>query len=476
MSVEHGLEETITAYRQALDSLDDLLKTYGHGARQDSVRSKITARLESVFLRRDSLETALTRQPEAVANRVAEIAALDERLIAGSERALAITRINLFSWRRVLASRGEPAWWWSIDTAFGGQLQAFPSLGRLFAFLLSVVVLGIAFTIITLQTTRLFAQDLNVLGGITLVAQVLIGGGLANKDIRLILMKLVRSLYNLVPARLLRLPAWLPGPSPLLLFSIVFLAVVLLVNYGFLPWLAAQMHQAAIYALEAENLGQAQANLEIAVRLVPDYAVSLTQLGILYDSIGDRERAVASFEQALAADSQLLLARYRLAELYLDDEGESQIDRALRLLDYGLTLVQRHLAEVITLPIGSEEELQIQHYLLLIARSHAFLELGRPAGGLIDLAAARRLTEQYPDLFIVDTEIGVPSANDERALSTFELNWLTALALEMVYTANPGEENRINADRAWETVQTSADPVNSSQERLRSLIAADHLP
>lgn len=463
------LPNPVSAYQQALDKLDALLHNCQRSARQDSSRRQITAALEAVFHQRDSLETALTKQPDTAANQVDYIAALDARLVASGERALTITRTNLHAWRSVLAARGEPAWWWSLDTTWGGPTQTFPSLQRLGVYVLSAVALGIALAIITIQTTRLFAQDLNFLGGITLAVQVVIGGSLAHKDIRMILLKLARGLNHL-----LRLPARLTGPSPLLLFSVLFLTTVLLLNGVILPLLAAHMHALAIAALEAENPGQAEAHLQLAVRLVPDYASSLTQLGILYDGIGDREQAIASFEQALAVDSQLLLARYWLAELNLDVPDEAHINRALRLVDQGLHLVQRHEAGEIVLPVGSSDELVMQRYLLLLSRGRAFIELGRPAGALIDLNEAQRLTEAHPELFIDTAETGGSTGNDMRALSVFDLKWLTALALEMVYDAEPNDENRWNADVAWVTVKQTADPINDSQERLSALVADEH--
>jgi tetratricopeptide (TPR) repeat protein len=65
-----------------------------------------------------------------------------------------------------------------------------------------------------------------------------------------------------------------------------------------------------------ETSRQLESLLEKAVRLDPSLAVGFLQLGALYDEREDPQRAIAAYQQAIAADPQLGEAHYRLAQAY----------------------------------------------------------------------------------------------------------------------------------------------------------------
>jgi tetratricopeptide (TPR) repeat protein len=66
----------------------------------------------------------------------------------------------------------------------------------------------------------------------------------------------------------------------------------------------------------SETFTQVESFLQKAVRLDPGLAPGFLKLGVLYDDRGDLPKAISAYQSAVAADSQLGDARYRLAQAY----------------------------------------------------------------------------------------------------------------------------------------------------------------
>ena len=69
-------------------------------------------------------------------------------------------------------------------------------------------------------------------------------------------------------------------------------------------------------SLAPEDFRHVKTLLEKAVRLDPKLAVGFLQLGVLYEDRGSLPEAISAYQSAVAADSQLGEARYRLAQAY----------------------------------------------------------------------------------------------------------------------------------------------------------------
>ena len=69
-------------------------------------------------------------------------------------------------------------------------------------------------------------------------------------------------------------------------------------------------------SLAPEDFRHLKTLLEKAVRLDPKLAVGFLQLGVLYEDRGSLPEAISAYQRAVAADSQLGEARYRLAQAY----------------------------------------------------------------------------------------------------------------------------------------------------------------
>ena len=83
-----------------------------------------------------------------------------------------------------------------------------------------------------------------------------------------------------------------------------------------------------------------------------------------YEELGDLEVARAAYETALALDTQLLMGRYRLAELLLD---AGQVEEGFRIIDAGVRIVQQGQID-----LGDEDRARVA-FSLFTTRGRAYL-------------------------------------------------------------------------------------------------------
>lgn len=130
---------------------------------------------------------------------------------------------------------------------------------------------------------------------------------------------------------------------------------------------ADDLNQAGLEALAALDYDAAIDQFQAAIALDPSLAGAHFNLGVAYEELGDLQAAQAAYEQALEQDDQLLIARYRLANLLLDD---GQLDGGFRVVDVGLRMLQRG-------PLDLDEAAQDRlSFLLLTTRGRAYYLLG----------------------------------------------------------------------------------------------------
>ena len=74
------------------------------------------------------------------------------------------------------------------------------------------------------------------------------------------------------------------------------------------------------------TLNRAQSLLARATELDPNFALAYFQRGVVFAETGDTQSAIAAFQHALASDSSLTEAHFRLAQLYrrMGDEPNSR--------------------------------------------------------------------------------------------------------------------------------------------------------
>jgi tetratricopeptide (TPR) repeat protein len=136
-------------------------------------------------------------------------------------------------------------------------------------------------------------------------------------------------------------------------------------------------NEAGLSALAALDYDEAIRNFESALQIDPAYAVAHFNLGVAHEELGDLAAAREAYEAALTHDRELLVARYRLAELLLD---AGEVEAGFEVVDTGMRILQ----------LGDVEIAQETHdrlmFLLLATRGRAYFERGGEAN--LSLAAA----------------------------------------------------------------------------------------
>jgi len=89
-----------------------------------------------------------------------------------------------------------------------------------------------------------------------------------------------------------------------------------------------KLHQASP---ENANTGEVEFLLKTAIQSDPSYAPAETQLGVIRADQGDYGQAIAHFRKALAIDSELEEAHYRLAQAYRQNGEADKAKEELRL-------------------------------------------------------------------------------------------------------------------------------------------------
>lgn len=276
-------------------------------------------------------------------------------------RAIELADLDLVKLRQAQPTPPPPkAWWWFLDRRRARrvrQLNAFWFVAAMLPALAGIIL-------ITLLTQRLAVDGLDVLSSASLFAEIILGSGAVLAG---------RELLNAFFVDRSSGRSW-QGEIAFVLAS-VFLIVIAAFYYLVPPAAAEVYNWFGQQAIEAGNATEAELYLESAARLDPDpHAASYVEVGCLYLTLGAPERAENVFERGLEADSRLLLARYHLAEIYIDDGNE---EIALQLIEDGLNLLDRNATEDAEpfLP-QVEDDLTARRiqYLLFLSFGHAYLE------------------------------------------------------------------------------------------------------
>ena len=301
-------------------------------ARREATEASVEARrmqtiLLEVLWSRDYLQYIL-EQPEPVPyhvkrNTLKFLLENDNRLDEARRRAVEDTDINFVKLRN-----GQPtlppaeAWWWYTDnrrTRRARRLNAFWFIAAVFPALAAIVI-------ITLLIQRLSVGGFNILSGASFIGEIIIGGGaiLSGREF------LNSFLNDRSSGR-----SW-QGEIAFILATI--LLVVTTGFYVLAPPLAANIYNwFGDRAIATGNAAEAELYLESAARLDPDpHAGNFAEVGCLYLTLGSPDNAQSVFEQVLEADSRLLLTRYHLAQIEIE-QGNYEI--ALQLITDGLNLL-----------------------------------------------------------------------------------------------------------------------------------------
>lgn len=348
----------------------------------------------------------------------------------------------------------ESAWWWFMNnrrTLRARQLNAF--------WFAAAIVPGLAgIILVTLLTQRLAVNGLDVLSSASVFAELILafGGVLAGREL------LNAFFVDRSSGR-----SW-QGEITFVLAS---LFLILMAGfYSLVPPAAAEVYNwFGQRAIEAGNASEAELYLESATRLDPDpHATNYVQVGCLYLTLGSPENAQRVFEEALEADSRLLISRYHLAEIYI---ANGQTNTALQLIEDGLNLLNtEEESEEDFLPlINDQETIDQARYLLHLAFGQAYLETGALQQAKANLQLALEEYGNFEELSIqqVIQPPCVPGESLAEFIQTTKINlhFFRARTFDEICS---DARDRIEARDSWNEVLRYSQPTTSRQEGYKA--------
>lgn len=317
--------EAIRHYRESLNELEGKF-----GALRGGRPAKQTLRdaILTVLCARDELEQVLHDRYQAPSSlpplMLEQIDQLDELL---KQRSGAIAKyLDLEKWRQLYKVTDTERWWWYCVH----PLDRFDWLWKLVTVACIVVFLSLFLD----ATPRFWAGGPSVWGAIAIVGPALLTWSLG-KDLSEGLSRVRGKLDGALEK------TKLPIPKPYrreiaLLVALVLTGAAYCKSQDLKNWIAEHYYHQAEQQLdhgkdsESKTLATAEANLKRAIAFNPDHPDAHFQLGWLYER--RQELDTARTEYKLATQNGSLLARVRLARLYLLDEKENSANAAVIIL------------------------------------------------------------------------------------------------------------------------------------------------
>lgn len=413
---------------ETADDLRALL--YPKTARLEASQASAEARrMQSILLEvlwaRDYVQYIL-EQPEPVPYHVKRdtlkfLLDNDNRLDEARRRAVEDTDINFVRLRNDQATfPPEDAWWWYTDnrrTRRARRLNAF-------WFIAAVAPALSATVLVTLLIQRLSVGGFHILSGASFIGEIILGGGviLSGREF------LNSFLNDRSSGR-----SW-QGEITFILATL--LLVVTVGFYSLAPPLAAEVYNwFGDRAIATGNAAEAELYLESAARLDPDpHAGNFAEVGCLYLTLGSPDNAQEVFNRVLEADSRLLLARYHLAQIEIE-QGNYEI--ALQLITDGLNLLDDTRDD-----LGNNDEPFSPHitdetiadqveYLLRLAFGQAYYEVASYQQAKSNLGQAQRIFNRLQE----DGAIGTPQRSfDLPCLADSDLStFIASTEIDLLY-------------------------------------------
>jgi len=422
----------IQAYEAYLDELEAILNKVNEFEEKSATGYEIEKTFGNLLNARDTLQTEIMRVTDIEGDQLVHIAQLDEKLRQVGFRVFRRHFIDMRIWRKVRMPDDQENWWWEIDKELYGLIKdrTSPVRSLIYAALaLLILFWNIDFIIQTGGTiaswflnvfSRVNAQQygLDVITVVAVVAQVAFSGGLS-ASINQRITKLTNRFLTRTPDEIRPVTIALVPVSRFFVGTLIFVAIISTIGH-LLPLLSRQLGE-SVSKIE-QPLTSAESVLATSALLDPnvDYAVGLTRLGIQNQDVGDGERARALYEQAIGSVPDLIVADYRLANIYVDtDVKDAALQmKGIQLLDHSIQAIDHYktlLAQDMTPEARQKKQDELLHdlrltdesyvyrfeVLLLITRARAFMNLNQPTGALVDLAYAEKAVGEHPELFVI---------------------------------------------------------------------------
>lgn len=337
--------EALKNYESTLNALKELTASRRGQASNQTLRYKIL----SVLHARDQLEQVLHDRcqepyplPSSMLEQIDQLDKLDKRL---KKQSGAIAKwLDLEKWRKLYKVTDTERWWWySVHPC-----DRFDWLWKFLTVGCVVVFLSILLDFIP----RFWAGGPSVWGAIAVVGPALLTW-FFGKDLSEGVSWIRQNLDAALEKTKIPIPKFWRREVALLL-ALILTGLAWCNSQNFKSWIANQYYNSAVQHLKLQEnsysgsqrlsdskfLADAEANLKRAIAFNPDHAEAHFELGWLFEQRQDVEEARKEYKLAMQSNS--LIARIRLARLYLLDEKENSTNAAaVILLQNGRSIVEQ---------------------------------------------------------------------------------------------------------------------------------------
>lgn len=340
MMMGDQLSAAINRYEDTLERLEQVgIRSSNRKLRHNThptktIQSVQPEQLRGTILRvlrsRDAVQAALDATPKAAPDTLIKLMQLDNRL--RKQANVIANAVPLSEWRATVRPEAE-AWWWSLESS-KHWLEQLDWLWNAF----SLVLLAISVSLVVDISARFLSGGPDVLGSLAIIGQAmltLITAGTLTPFGR----KAVKQLLNQLSRFGLKQYLW--QVIKVVLSGILFASLLIFRSY--LPAIADFFNNRGLDRYEVGELANARSDFERAVSLDPNNLPAHYNLGRLYESLQELDRARTSY--LIAAQGDYAPAYNELGRLALQ---EAQFPEAAALLLRGLELAE-------LLPAGDEQ-------------------------------------------------------------------------------------------------------------------------
>ncbi len=422
-------QDADTSAQQADHSPENAADTQANSAGETTL-AEVTYDLLRI---RDQIEQHLTGPNELDGKDFTRLYEGDAHFFRGLKQIYAMRRSLGFSvdqWRYTRHDIDRQHWWWFNPGTVQRSDDRFISQQNSPWRIAAVLIVIVAIVLLIVSAVGFVGDEQVLAAAISVVVQLVAGGFLFSSYTAGLARSIGHTASNFVNFfssifgitqrdSLHEQPMILPQEARFLGSALVILALVVLLP-TVLRWGAGQLFTQAVRTVEdGINLNEGAFYLDIYNRLDPnnaEAATNLAQLGLLYQEIGDMERAASIYEQAIQYDSRIVLAVDQLAEYLIDTED---YDRAIALENHALRLLAQHRDKHKRLPI-SDAQVDQWYHRVLVTRGRAYLNLQQPGVAIRDFSEAIDFAQnESPQLFINPIGAGTPPSGPN-AISTLE--------------------------------------------------------
>ena len=319
------LSESIVKYENVLNDLETALERHA--------KDKGRCRESEVFralIARDDVAAAMTSNQPVKDATLSRIIKLDRKLKRNATTVYrALGRFTFEDWRDTV-NPPDHAWWWSLDEYAANKSFLNTHWKKISYPTWIITIVSLSFIIDFVR--RYFGNAPDIYSTVVQGLLALTIGTIIYQGAK----QFIESKANLATRQKDRVEPKQRWVYATFVFLAVFLGLIAITLLSSLPTITQHYSDKCRDQYYAGLLTKAVKTCECAARLDPDDAVSHYNLGSVYESLFDYDRAISEYQNAIFADNKFYAPYINLARLYLLRRNDSS--NALNLLYKALPL------------------------------------------------------------------------------------------------------------------------------------------